>query len=187
MPGFQYGFMVRSVPDKGMDLLVLVSSDGTFTVDFRYTLFESSYEARHGRLYENDSLVKSFYQSWGEPAIRLDSGSLTDFDSGPLATNHVMFEVKGNSYRMAVNGVDIPLDVDAEELAALEQHIGPYRYYDDGKWHGHYNITYRSTSPRWFSGYARPTTGGTYPSRERTTEPRWVTVHRPYPWVACVP
>ena len=170
-----------------MDLLVLVSSDGTFTVDFRYTLFESSYEARHGRLYENDSLVKSFYQSWGEPAIRLDSGSLTDFDSGPLATNHVMFEVKGNSYRMAVNGVDIPLDVDAEELAALEQHIGPYRYYDDGKWHGRYNITYRSTSPRWFSGYARPTTGGTYPSRERTTEPRWVTVHRPYPWVACVP
>ena len=187
LPEFQYGFMVRSVPDQNVGLLVLVSSDKTWSVELRHSE-GVPFDARSGALYERDRVVKTFRQSWGNKTlVRLGSGCLTNFDTEPLATNHVMFEVEGNSYRMAVNGVDVPLEVDAEELAAMEEHIGSYRHYDDGKWHGNYNVTYVSTSPRWFYGYPNPTTGGTYAEQERTTEPRIVTVHRPYPWVACVP
>ncbi len=72
---------------------------------------------------------------------RLDSGNLVDFNSGPLETNHVMFEVKGDHYSMAVNGVDIPLDIDAEDLKIVEEHVGRYRYDDDE------NGTATTTSP----------------------------------------
>ena len=189
LPEFQYGFMVRSVPDQNVGLLVLVRSDKTWSVELRRrdNKREYEYEARDGTLYQNDRAVKTFHQAWGSTLVELGSGNLTNFDTEPLATNHVMFEAKGDSYTMAVNGQTLSLEVDTEELREIDDYIGRFRHYDDGKWHGHYNVTYASTSPRWFYGSPNPTTGGTYAEQERTTEPRIVTVHRPYPWVACVP
>ena len=65
LPQFSYGFMVRSVPDEGIGLLVLVSSDNMWSVALHETdgLRRIMYEARDGTLYEYDRAVKTFHQS----------------------------------------------------------------------------------------------------------------------------
>ena len=185
---FWYGFMARSVPDQGVGLLVLVSADKTWSVELRKNLSGYRYEARYGTEYENDRAVRTFRQGWGGNAVVvLGSGTLEAFNAEAGETNHVMFEVEGSNYRLAVNGQDMDLDIDAETLETVEEYIGKYRHLDDGKWHGHYNVTYFSRTPLLRYGYATAWTGGTYEEIERTTEPRTVTRHSPYPWVACKP
>ncbi len=154
-PSFSYGFMLRGIPyegildegmpGKGIGLLVLVSSDKTWRVELR----GSYYEARHGDVYSDGGLwVKQYNQSWGRRRLHLlSSGSLEDagivFNVAALEKNHLMFMAEGDTYAMAVNGQDVPLGIDAEDVRKVEEHIGRYRYYDDGKWHGHRNITWK--------------------------------------------
>ena len=191
LPKFQYGFMLRSIPDVHKGLLVLVNSDSEWSVKLREGstggAFSRSYEARDGNEYRQGLWVAQYNQSWGGQGVTLSSGGLRDagipFNTGAKERNHVMFIAEGNSYTMAVNGHNVPLNIDSADLAAVEAVIGRYRHYDDGKWHGHYNRTYKAGG----SNHPRAWTGGNYETREQTTEPRWVTVIRPLPWSACKP
>ena len=187
LPEFQYGFMLRSIPDVDKALLVLVNSDSEWSVALREERKFYPLEARDGATYYEGRLTY-YTQRWGypTPAVVLSSGSFTDtsipFNTGPQERNHVMFLAEGDSYTMAVNGHLVPLDIDAVDLAAVEAVIGRYRHLDDGEWHGHYNRTYLA------GGSTRPeaSTGGTYNVSERSMG-RWVTVIKPLPWAACKP
>ena len=108
---------------------------------------------------------------------RLGSGTLTDLDIAPGATNHLMFEAEGETFRFAVNGVEHSVEMDAEDLQAIEELIGSLRYYDTGKWHGYYNATWSGNGSRQLA-----ITGGTHPVQRGGS-----TTLDPYPWVACTP
>ena len=53
--------------------------------------------------------------------------------------NHMAFIAKGEEYRFFVNGVEIPLEVDASDRAVIEEYVDRFRYVSDGKWYGYYN------------------------------------------------
>ena len=186
-PAFSYGFMVRAIPapahGNGIGLLMLVKSDGTWTLELR----SGSFEARHGDVYERGVWVRQYNQWRGYTLVhRLSEGNFEDvgitFNSGSNERNHLVFIAEGDSYQLLVNGQDVPLNIQQEDIDAVRRVVAPYYYYDSGKWQGYSTITYWSETmdyPR-----PRPLTGGSYwgPS-PRSGHMGW----RLLPSVRCVP
>ena len=48
------------------------------------------------------------------------------------------FIAKGEEYRFFVNGVEIPLEIDPGDRAAIEEFTRQFHYVSDGKWYGDY-------------------------------------------------
>ena len=73
----------------------------------------------------------------------LDSGYFSEegvpFSVHESGDNHMALIAKGEEYQFFVNGVEILLEIDAADRAAIEERVGKFRYVSDGKWYGFYN------------------------------------------------
>ena len=48
------------------------------------------------------------------------------------------FIARGEGYRFFVNGIEVPISLDAADRARIEEYIGRFRYWDTKRWHGDY-------------------------------------------------
>ena len=90
----------------------------------------------------------------------IDSGDFSEdgvvFGISKQDSNHMAFIAKGGEYSFIVNGVEVPLHLDASDRAAIEELIGEYRYASDGKWYGYYQMfgsAKTTTRERDFNGH----------------------------------
>ena len=145
---FSYGFIVREVDGRGM--VVLIDEQGDWLVTMRRSEWQGNFlerlSARDGMEFENGQVMATHHHGRGLVKSVVSSGNLSEngipFNVGPEESNHVMFIAKGNTYRLAVNGRDVPLGIDQADLEAIEAVIGERRHYDSGEWVGYYNATY---------------------------------------------
>ena len=188
-PKFEYGFILRNVdgeepgPLDSGGLIAKVDSDGFWHVAARsgYVWTDGGWQGS----YQNLLIGTSWWGNKGA-SILLSSGDLAEagvpFDLEPEALNHLMFIASEHDYRFAVNGQDVPLAIDDEDLEAVDALMGEYYDYDTGQWYGHYNFF------RIRDDMIQPNTQiGTYTSKEEAVDGTMATIHTPLPRVACAP
>ena len=183
-PKFKYGFILRNVDgehpgagDAG-GLVVDVDADGRWRV-----------EAILGYVWtwsKPNLLTGTNWQGSRGRRVLLSSGDLAEagvsFSLEPEALNHLMFSASGHDYRFAVNGQDVPLAIDDEDLEAVNALMGKYYYYDTGQWHGRYAFF------RIRDDMIQPTTNiGTYAAPDVSGDGTVGTIIRQLPSAVCKP
>ena len=176
---FNYGFIVRNVSDG--DLGVSVSLVARATHQGRWFLELRGCTTCHEQFYRHAyapgvvSIGRYGKAKLGGILRSIDNGYFSEdgveFSVDRQGSNHMAFIADGEEYRFIVNGTEVPVDIDAEDRAAIESVVGRLRYVSDWKWYGGYGSF----------GSADVTI------RDRTTEPRDVYVRQQPPLTACVP
>ena len=176
---FNYGFIVRNISDGDLGasvaLLIRATHQGKWFLELRGCTQCGSQFQRHAYAPGVVSIGQRGKAKLGYILRSIDSGYFSEdgveFFVGEQRSNHMAFIAKGDDYRFIVNGAEVPLEVDAEDRAAIESVVGRFRYVSDGKWYGGYGSF----------GSADITV------RSRTTEPRVVYGRQQPPLHACVP
>ena len=192
---FGYGFMLRVETGSSysgiipgvVGILVLAKVDESGAATWSVTLRESAFVYRFlplvADIHQTNDLKVDFRQNYGALLYVLSSGSFEymgiPFNIGEGEWNHVAFVANGNAYEFMVNGHDVPLGIDRDALAAIEELVGPYRYHDTGEWRGLFNVTYYVED-----GEPVPRTGGSY---EKPVGGTGRIASISLPWAACVP
>lgn len=175
---FSYGFVVREVSEgrDSVGLVVRATQKGQWSLELK---------GCHGEPDPYNPYACVRRRIGGERVLPpvssahtfrvIDSGHFSDdgveFSVDEAGSNHMAFIAKGEDYRFFVNGVEIPLEIDAEDRVAIEKYASPFRYVSDGKWYGKY----------------RPFGSAKIAISERDTTGRIVYLSTYPPWGACVP
>ena len=168
LPKFSYGFTLREVEERTLLITVNHNKSWSLRLGEKVSIYQRQFfQVTHGM----------------RIAYVLDSGEVLDLDTQPEAVTHMMFEARDENFIFEVNGQEVAINLDDEDLREIEEFIGGYRYHDDGKWHGSYGVTYYN--PQWPTAQLRGVTGGKYFVERPYSEfgGSWVL----YPWTACKP
>ncbi len=181
---FNYGFMVRVVSDeeagRNVALVVRATHKGYWFFELRGCTGCHHEFSRHASAPNVVSTDKTRGIRLGRLLRIIDSGYFSadgvEFSEDKAGVNHMAFIAKGEECRFFVNGVEVPLEIDAEDRAAIEKYVGPFRYVSDGKWYGRYSS---------FGSARVAIRDGTVISPYTRGQPSWLIT---YPSVgACVP
>ncbi len=141
---FNYGFTVRAVSEgrDSVGLVMRATQEGHWFLELKGCRGE-------GRDPYACSRSRNSSGEWATPPVYvantfhvIDSGYFSkegvEFFVDKLRSNHMAFIAKGDEYRFFVNGVEIPIEIDAADRAAIEEYADRFRYVSDGKWYGSY-------------------------------------------------
>ena len=162
---FNYGFMIREASEGrrgktgySVALVARATQEGRWFLElrgcvncipqhFEFTNFDfgraGAASARSGYVHlgKDRYYLSSF--SLGNILHVLDSGYFSEegvpFSVHESGDNHMALIANGEEYQFFVNGVEIPLEIDAADMAAIKERVGKFRYVSDGKWYGFYN------------------------------------------------
>ena len=143
---FNYGFTVREVSEgrDSVGLVVRATHEGRWFLELKGCRGPVSPDNPYGCYLSRNSSGE-----WVTPPAHaartfhvIDSGNFSDdgveFAVDSAGVNHMAFVAKGDEYRFIVNGVEVPIELDADDRAAIERYVGRFRYVSDGKWYGTY-------------------------------------------------